>query len=238
VPRYEAPDPEVEIARARRTVGTTPAARVRWLLRFASLQLDKIDLRPVRYEWSVFYEPEREQHPSIGEDEAEQELTRLQDQVRSGLRRLQLGKGWSHKLVTYLSLWMPRAEHWIGGTALQGETFIEPKEPHQLHSARHESQRVSHVIARLLEAVGPKLRRCALPGCLTLFVQQGRQRFCTTTHAARYRTRKRRGTLPVVPTGPDARLGARHVVPWVERQKQARGWARSRGEATMGPATR
>jgi hypothetical protein len=227
VPPYEPIDADAEIARARRRVGTTPESRTRWLLHFETLNLEQIDLRPVRYEWSVFYNPEADR-PSIGETDAEQQLSRIQNQVRNGFSRLRHGQSWSHNLVTSMALWIPRAEQWTGGTRLDSRSHIEPRAPHRLHTARHEHQHLPHVIARLLEAVGPRLRRCALPGCLTLFVQRGRQRFCTETHAARYRTWKRRGTLPVVPTGPDPRRGAQHLAPLVDRQKRGRGWSRAR----------
>jgi CGNR zinc finger protein len=143
-----------------------------WLLAFAALNLDEQEEHTVGLQLSAFIDPTQ---PPMLMDELD--IAGWQRYASRVLETLKAGNPWGRAIRA-------KAHLQIGPDGrLTG----------RVETPRPDEQR-AQVIADVLTA-GPRFRRCPRPGCSTLFVARGRQRFCSQRCGALTRTWRHRRTL-------------------------------------------
>jgi hypothetical protein len=169
------PEPREEKA-AREAVGASPEARLRWLLRFATLDLRKQEQQSIGLQLAAFIAPHR---PLTAQDAAT--IEGWHSIARDVLKTV--GSGWP---------WVHSTGCWEATITVESDGTLSVKE---VVSTKGADESRAQLLADLVKAAGARLRRCPRPDCGTLFVRNGRQGYCTARCATLFRTWKRRGTL-------------------------------------------
>jgi hypothetical protein len=184
---------------AARRVGTTPESQARWLISLAyryevvadMATVPSEDVQVMLEEMEVFL-PDDPARPSHQQPRYKQERYALRwlIRIRNGIRNLNKGRAWSHKLVTHYNFWVPLAGQTTGARMSPG--YIRPRRPDVLHQSKTQKDLMAHKICVTLASIQASLRRCQRKGCGRLFIANKRQSYCTPVCNGRARTHRYR----------------------------------------------
>lgn len=168
-------------------VGTIPFSRAKWLLGVPKQNIRNWEDWEDREIWKLigqlyfFTYPNCLSIPAVELDQHKWRkwFERWHRRISLGISKLERGRSWVHHLVTPYSFWVPREHHCF-------ET------PNVLTFKSTLKDNVAHMICMTLTEVNSCLRRCPRVGCRELFIQQGRQRYCSTRCGQTERTRQHR----------------------------------------------
>jgi hypothetical protein len=193
------PRPQARLAAKR--VGSTPLDHARWMIalayRFEAVEdlstLPSEDVQVLLAELTAFCpddpaRPDTEASPDTREAYAIRWLRR----IRNGIRQLNRGRAWGHRLVTHYSLWVPREGQKDGHYTPWSRYGQIERQPDRLYIRKTTKDTMAHKICGVFATVGDQLRRCQRLGCGRLFVRHKRQLYCTPSCASVVRTRRHR----------------------------------------------
>jgi len=180
------PNPDVVLyQKILKKVGTTPLARAQWLLWFGQqdpyvlARLELEELREFVGQLNFFTNSECRYTPEVDE-RARKRLLHWQYITHNKIKLLKRGYPWIEDYVTKYKFRLPpktSAQTHLDYTSQTRCTF-EPD--------------VSYQICLTLVAVSSRLRRCFSFDCQNIFIQRGRQRYCSKQCGQTHRTRQHR----------------------------------------------
>ena len=197
--------PEEDLVQTiKRKVGTTAVSRAKWLLWFAHQNVDDLEFLGDQEKCEevgqlyIFCNPNLSSVPKVTRENL-QWFKRWHRRISLGIRKLKRGRGWCHRLMTHYTFWVPAEYHLRkNGNPHPNYSFqfdfgiSSPSQINRLLSKPTFKDVVAHRICRTLMAVESRLRRCPREGCGELFIQQGRQRYCSKQCGQTHRTRHHR----------------------------------------------
>ncbi|MCA9466998.1 MAG: CGNR zinc finger domain-containing protein [Nitrospira sp.] len=176
-------------------VGTTAIAQAKWLLgisyqffNFQDWDWDDQDIRKVVGQLYFFTYPTCTSIPhDCGSQSKIEWFQRWHGRICLGISKLANGRAWVHYLVTPHSFWVPMERHLnlspyskIFGYLASVKEPHNPQVAHAMVWRATKKDDVAHRICETLSKVNSRLRRCPRENCGSLFIQHGRQRYCST----------------------------------------------------------
>jgi hypothetical protein len=185
---------------AEKRVGSTPEDHARWLIDLAYRYdtvadlstLPSEEVQVILAEMEAFF-PDDPGRPGYSEPGYKREnyaihwLTR----IRNGVRQLNRGRAWGHKLITHYSFWVP-LEAQAGGFAHLYRLLPKGQQPGKLEVTKRSKDAMAHKICDTLASLEGNLSRCRREGCHRLFIPNKRQMYCTPSCASLVRTQRYR----------------------------------------------